>query len=112
MPAMLAKTFACASGLLLLATAAPAQRPPSYFDRAAYVTCREADAMSPDVRTTLMSYLTQHAAQVRGVMVPNDDRNTEIAGLVRGGCTLSPDAHLYTIIDRAILTERSRLPRR
>jgi hypothetical protein len=101
-----------AFSLLFLASVAQAQRPPTYFDRAAYVTCREADAMSSEARTTLMGYLTQHAAQVRGVTVPNDDRGSEIAALVRGGCTLSPDAHLYTIIDRAILTERSKLPKR
>jgi hypothetical protein len=32
--------------------------------------------------------------------------------LVRGGCTLAPDTHLFAVIDRAIVAERDRLPKR
>ena len=88
------------------------QTPPSYFDRAAYVTCREAQAMSPEARKTLAGYLAEHAAQFRGLTVPNDDRGTQIAYLVRGGCTLAPDAYLFTVIDRAIQAESAKLPKR
>ena len=36
----------------------------------------------------------------------------QIAYLVRGGCTLAPDAYLFTVIDRAIIAEMSKLPKR
>ena len=32
--------------------------------------------------------------------------------LVRGGCTLAPDAYLFTVIDRAIVAEQAKLPKR
>ena len=35
-----------------------------------------------------------------------------LAGLVRGGCTLSPDTSLFVVIDRAVTAESSKLPRR
>ena len=98
--------------LLLLATAAQAQKPLTYFDRAAYVTCREVDAMSIEVRATLTGFLIQHAAQMRSVPVPNGDHRAQVEGLIRGGCVLSPEAHFYTIVDRAIVTQDVRLPRR
>ena len=109
---MISRPFLAASALLVTATAAQAQTPPTYFERAAYVTCREAQAMSPDARKTLAGYLAEHAAQFRGVTVPNDDRGTQIAYLVRGGCTLAPDAYLFTVIDRAIQAESAKLPKR
>ena len=61
---------------------------------------------------TLAGYLAEHAAQFRGVTIPNDDRGTQIAYLVRGGCTLAPDAYLFTVIDRAIQAEIAKLPKR
>ena len=109
---MIYKTFLAAGALLVVANAADAQTPPTYFDRAAYVTCREAQAMSPDARKTLAGYLAEHAAQFRGLTVPNDDRGAQIAYLVRGGCTLAPDAYLFTVIDRAIQAESAKLPKR
>jgi hypothetical protein len=109
---MIFRFFVTASALLIVATAAHAQTPPTYFDRAAYVTCREAQAMSPEARKTLAGYLAEHAAQHRGVTIPNDDRGTQIAYLVRGGCTLAPDAYLFTVIDRAIQAEIAKLPKR
>jgi hypothetical protein len=75
------------------------------FDQAAYVTCKEAQAMTPDARKALALYLADHAARHRGVTMPTDARGGQIAYLVRGGCTLAPDAYLFTVIDRAILAE-------
>jgi hypothetical protein len=94
------RTLIAAGGLLAVASVAQAQQSPTYFERAAYVTCREAHAMTPEARKTLAGYLAEHAAQHRGVTIPNDDRGTQIAYLVRGGCTLAPDAYLFTVIDR------------
>jgi hypothetical protein len=56
--------------------------------------------------------LAEHAARHRGVIIPDDRRGTELAYLVLGGCTLAPDAYLFTVIDWAIAAEMSKLPKR
>ena len=55
-------------------------------------------------------YLAEHAARYRGVMVPDGPMGAQLAHLVRGGCTLAPDAYLFTVIDRAILAEQKTCP--
>ena len=94
-----------------VASTAQAQTPLS-FDRAAYVTCREAQNMQPEPRKALAIFLAEHAARYRGVSIPEGEVGGQLALLVRGGCTLAPDAYLFTVIDRAILAEMSKLPRR
>jgi hypothetical protein len=99
--------------VVAIATTAYAQNPaPTYFERAAYVTCREAQAMQPDARRALAVYLAEHSAQFRGVTIPNDERGAQLAQLVRGGCTLAPDAYLFTVIDRAVQAEKAKLGKR
>ena len=102
------------SGVLLLglASAAQAQMAPLNFDQAAYITCREAQAMNVDARKSLAIFLAEHSARYRGVAIPDDQRGGELALLVRGGCTLAPDAYLFTVIDRAIIAEKDKLPKR
>ncbi len=102
-----------AAGALLVAASAAAQTPvpPTSFEQAAYVTCREAHAMNPEARKALAIFLAEHAARHRGVRIPDDERATQIAYLVRGGCTLSPDAHLFAVVDKAIIAELSKLPK-
>src|SRR4030081_1298749 len=109
---MISRSFVTAGALLLVATAVQAQMPPTNFDQAAYITCKEAHAMTPEARKTLAIYLAEHSSRYRGVVVPDNDVGAQIAYLVRGGCTLSPDAYLFTVIDRAILAEMSKLPKR
>ena len=105
------RNIAVASALLVcLAFTAEAQS--LNFDQAAYITCREAHAMTPDARKALAISLAEHSARTRGVIVPDDERGGQLALLVRGGCTLSPDAYLFTVIDRAILAEKDKLPKR
>lgn len=82
------------------------------FERAAYVTCREAQAMPIDARREMAIFLAEHSARFHGVMIPDDDRGGQLAMLVRGGCTLSPDAHLFAVVDKAIVAEMSKLPKR
>jgi hypothetical protein len=103
---------ACAAALLLAAGAAQAQMPPLNFDQAAYITCKEAHAMNPQARRALAEYLAEHAARYRGVTIPDGPMGEQLGHLVRGGCTLAPDAYLFTVIDRAIVAEQSRLPKR
>ena len=106
------KALVAAGALLGISFAAHAQMPPTNFEQAAYITCKEAHAMTPDARKILAVFLAEHASRYRGVVIPDDDRGTQVAFLVRGGCTLAPDAYLFTVIDRAILAEASKLPKR
>jgi hypothetical protein len=68
--------------------------------------------MPPDARKQVAMMLAEHAARHRGVLIPDDQRGAELAYLVRGGCTLAPDAYLFAVIDRAIAAEMSKLTKR
>lgn len=94
---------------LLAGIASSAEAQPLNFDQAAYVTCREAQAMNPDARRAVAVFLANHAARYRGVAIPDGEQGTTLGVLVRGGCTLAPDAYLFTVIDRAILAELPKL---
>jgi len=101
-----------AGALLMCSSAALAQTTPLNFEQAAYVTCREAHAMNVEARKALAIYLAEHSARYRGVAIPDDERGGQLALLVRGGCTLAPEAYLFTVIDRAIVAEKDKLPKR
>ena len=98
--------------LIAVSASAHAQNPPLNFDQAAYITCREAHAMNPEARKALAIFLAEHSARVRGVIVPDGEQGAQLAHLVRGGCTLAPDAYLFTVIDRALVAELKKLPKR
>ena len=83
---MISKFFTTVGALLLLATAAQAQMPPTNFDQAAYITCKEAHAMQPEARKTLAIFLAEHASRYHGVTIPDGPQGAQIAYLVRGGC--------------------------
>jgi hypothetical protein len=100
------------AGALLVCLASTAEAQSLNFEQAAYITCREAQAMQPEARKALAISLAEHAARTHGVAVPDDERGSQLALLVRGGCTLAPDAYLFTVIDRAILAEKDKLPKR
>ncbi len=100
------------AALLAASATAQAQAPSLSFDQAAYVSCREAQGMQPEARKRLAIFLAEHSARHRGVSIPDDQRGSQLAMLVRGGCTLAPDAYLFTVIDRAIIAEKDKLPRR
>ena len=109
------RTLAPLAALGILATGAStalAQTASLTFDRAAYVTCREAHILPPDQRSALPIFLADYAARHRGVTIPDGEMGVQLASLVRGGCTLSPDAYLFSVIDRAIAVEARRLPKR
>ena len=106
------RTLALGGALLTVSTSAQAQTAPITFDQAAYVTCREAQDMQPEARKALAVLLADHAARRRGVTIPDNELGAQLAHLVRGGCTLAPDAYLFTVIDRAIAPELSKLPKR
>lgn len=106
------KTVLAAALSLGLASTAGAQTAPLNFDQAAYVTCAQAHAMTPEARRSLAVFLAEHSARYRGVVVPDGPQGTHLALLVRSGCTIAPEAYLFTVIDRAILSEKERLPKR
>ena len=68
--------------------------------------------MQPEPRKALANFLAEHAARHHGVIIPDNELGAQLAHLVRGGCTLAPDAYLFTVIDPAIAAEQSKLPRR
>ena len=109
---MLIRSWAVGCGLLVASVSLQGQAQTLTFDRAAYVTCRQAQDMQPEARKALAIFLAEHAAQRRGVAIPDGELGTHLAHLVRGGCTLAPDAYLFAVIDRAITAELSKLPRR
>ena len=109
---MISKSFVAAGALLFATATAQAQMPPTNFDQAAYITCKEAHAMQPEARKTLAIFLAEHASRYHGVTIPDGPQGAQVAYLVRGGCTLAPDAYLFTVIDRAIIAEMSKLPKR
>jgi hypothetical protein len=106
------RTLTLAGAVVVALTSAQAQTPPLTFDQAAYVTCREAQNMHPEARKALAVFLAEHAARRRAVTIPDNELGAQLAHLVRGGCTLAPEAYLFTVIDRAITAELSKLPKR
>ena len=106
------ESLVAAAALLAASASAQAQMPPLNFDQAAYVTCRDAHAMQPQARQALAVYLADHAARHRGVAIPENEQGAQLAHLVRGGCTLAPDAYLFTVIDRTLVAELGKLPKR
>ena len=97
----------------VLACAAPAAQAQTWrFDTAAYISCREAHAMTVENRRSLALFLAEHAARHHGVRMPEGQQGAHLAILVRGGCTLAPDSHLFAVIDRAITAEKATLNKR
>jgi hypothetical protein len=112
---MTSRTLAASAALGILAVGASAglaQTASLTFERAAYVTCREAHVLPPDQRIALTIFLAEHVARHRGITIPDGEMGVQLASLVRGGCTLSPDAYLFSVIDRAVAVESDRLPKR
>lgn len=106
---MSARSLLAATAFLLVPTGVSAQGKQLTFDQAAYVTCREAQAMQPNARMQIAIFLAQHAARYRGITLPTDQRGGQLGMLVRSGCTLAPDSYLFTVIDRAIVAEKANL---
>jgi hypothetical protein len=98
--------------MTITATSAQSQTPPLIFDQTVFVTCRDAQALKPDARRALAVFLAEYSARRHGVTIPENELGAEVAYLVRGGCTLAPDAYLFTVIDRAITAELTQLPKR
>jgi hypothetical protein len=71
-----------------------------------------AQAMQTEARRALEAYLAGDAARHGVVVISKSEQGAQLADLVRGGCTLAPDAYLFTVIDRALVVELAKLPKR
>jgi hypothetical protein len=58
------------------------------------------------------TFLIDQTARRHGVVIPEDERGAQLGHLVRDGCTPSPDACLFAVIDRAVIAVSSKLPNR
>jgi hypothetical protein len=97
--------------LVFVALGAQAQVAPTTFEQAAYITCREANALPADSRKQVAVLLAEHSARHHGVVLPTDQRGTQLAYLVKAGYTIAPDAYLFAVIDHAVIAEEGKLPR-
>ena len=102
---MNAKYMIAIAAMSVIPAVCNAQSASYSFDKAAGVTCEQAAAMAPSERMSLAVFLAEHAAKNRGVTLPTDERGAQLAYFVRGGCTMAPNATLFTVIDRAVLAE-------
>ena len=102
---MPAKSFVAVAALFaatnLIGTAYAQQSVP--FDQAVFYSCDEAQAMTPQARRALAEMLAERSAIYRGVAWPLPDQLGDDAGLlVRGICTMYPEANLFGVLDRVI----------
>jgi hypothetical protein len=91
-------------GLLALpAQAQQAQTQTMSFEQAAYTTCLEADQMSEQERRNIGLFLAENAARHYGISLhDNDQTGVELGKLTRAGCTMFPNAYLFTILSSAV----------
>lgn len=100
-------------GLLGVAFATPAAAqgtgmPP--FEELVYLTCSEAQAMDPAERVEVARFLADRAAAHHGIaLAENEAVGRELGILVRGGCTMFPQALLFAVIAQAVRVEAERL---
>ncbi|MFI5000896.1 MAG: hypothetical protein ACHQK9_13535 [Reyranellales bacterium] len=114
MKAILGAAALAASAVALLSGPVQAQSQPGTlrFEEAAYVSCRDAQAMTPVDRRNVAVFLAEHSSRYHGVMLPDGEEGTRLGQLVRAACTLYPESKLFGVIDRAIVLERDKLAKR
>lgn len=92
-----------AAVLLIITSAASAAEPAMPVKDAAYITCRQAQAMPPDQRKTLALDMLNRAAKYYNVAIYDSETIGEDLGyIIRAGCTIYPDQFLLPIISRAV----------
>lgn len=89
--------------LALPAHAQQAQPQTMSFEQAAYTTCAEAQDMSDQQRMNIGLYLAENAARHYGISLHDSEQTgVELGNLARAGCTMFPNAYLFTIISSAV----------
>ena len=101
----------CLLGLTAAVTPAAAQEarlPP--FEELVYLSCSEAQAMAPSERVAIARFLADRAAAHYGIALADEEAaGRELGILVRGGCTMFPQALLFGVIAQALRVEAERL---
>jgi len=101
----------CLLGLTAAVTPAAAQEarlPP--FEELVYLSCSEAQAMAPSERVAIARFLADRAAAHYGIALADEEAaGRELGILVRGGCTMFPQALLFGVIAQAVRVEAERL---
>jgi hypothetical protein len=102
----IAVAFALAAGSGLASAPASAAEHVKPFDEAVYVTCREAEAMDKEQRVDLVMNLADHAAEHHGIRFRDDEKTEQrLAGMIRAGCTMFPNATVHFIVSAAVRAE-------
>jgi hypothetical protein len=91
-------------GLLALPVQAQqAQTQTMSFEQAAYTTCIDAQQMSEHERMNIGLFLAENAARHYGISLhDNEQTGVELGNLARAGCTMFPNAYLFTILSSAV----------
>ena len=104
--------LAIATGMALLLSpfAASAAEPTVPFEEAVYKTCLDVHAMPPQPRVELVRQLAVHAGQYYGIAFRDNDKlDTELAAMIRAGCTMFPNANVFFIVSAAVKAEADAL---
>ena len=73
------------------------------FEEAAYVTCLDAQQMSEQQRRNVGMFLAENAARHYGISLHDSEQTgVEPGNLARAGCTMFPNAYLFTILSSAV----------
>src|SRR5512144_3000083 len=73
------------------------------FEEAAYATGLDAQQMSEQQRRHVGMFLAENAARHYGISLhDNDQTGIELGNLARAGCTMFPNAYLFTILSSAV----------
>ena len=80
------------------------------FEELVFLSCSDAQAMEPTERVAVARYLADRAAAHYGIaLADNEAVGRELGVLVRGGCTMFPQALLFGVIAQAVRVEAERL---
>jgi hypothetical protein len=97
-------------GLAFAVTPAAAQERMPPFEELVYLSYSEAKAMEPTERVAVARFLADRAAAHYGIaLADNEAAGRELGILVRGGCTMFPQALLFGVIAQAVRVEAERL---
>ena len=101
----------CLLGLAAAVTPATAQEAPMPpFEELVFLSCSEAQAMEPTERVAIARFLADRAAVHYGIALPDDEAaGRELGILVRGACTMFPQAYLFGVVAQAVRVEAERL---
>jgi hypothetical protein len=101
----------CLLGLAAAVMPAAAQEVPlPPFEELVFLSCSEAQTMDPGERVAIARFLANRAAAHYGIALPDEEAaGRELGILVRGACTMFPQALLFGVIAQAVRVEAERL---